>query len=44
VKLFLIRTLKPGDIVIVGNLSGHKGAVVRAAVRDGPGGLFPEMA
>lgn len=30
----LIRTLKPGDIVIMDNLSSHKGAPVRAAIES----------
>lgn len=29
----LVPTLKPGDIVIMDNLSSHKGAAVRAAIR-----------
>jgi len=29
----LVPTLKPGDIVVMDNLSSHKGAAVRAAIR-----------
>ena len=34
VEQFLIPTLAPGDIVIMDNLSSHKGAAVRRALRE----------
>jgi len=38
----LVPTLKPGDIVVMDNLSSHKGAAVRAAIRAvGARLLFP---
>ncbi len=40
VKQFLIPTLKPGDIVIVDNLSSHKGEAVRTAIRAAGARLF----
>jgi transposase len=33
VRHFLVPTLKPGDIVILDNLSSHKGKAVRALIR-----------
>ena len=30
---FLVRTLQPGDIVVLDNLGGHKGKAVRQAIR-----------
>lgn len=33
VEQFLIPTLRPGDIVILDNLSSHKGKAVRKAIR-----------
>jgi transposase len=33
VRHFLIPVLKPGDIVIIDNLSSHKGKVIRALIR-----------
>jgi transposase len=40
VEQFLIPTLKPGDIVIVDNLSSHKGEAVRTAIRAVGAHLF----
>lgn len=40
VEQFLIPTLKPGDIVIVDNLSSHKGEAVRTAIRAAGAHLF----
>jgi hypothetical protein len=34
VKQFLLPTLKPGDIVVMDNLSSHKGKDVRNAIRS----------
>ena len=34
VRQQLLRTLKPGDVVIMDNLSSHKGARVRAAIES----------
>lgn len=34
VKQFLLPTLKPGDIVVMDNLSSHKGKDVRDAIRS----------
>ena len=34
VEQFLIPTLKPGDVVILDNLSSHKGALIRKAIRS----------
>ena len=34
VDQFLVRTLKPGDVVILDNLGSHKGKAVRKAIRD----------
>jgi transposase len=33
VRHFLVPVLKPGDIVIIDNLSSHKGKVIRALIR-----------
>jgi len=33
VRQFLVPVLKPGDIVIIDNLSSHKGKVIRALIR-----------
>ena len=33
VEQFLVPILKPGNIVVLDNLGGHKGAVVRRAIR-----------
>jgi transposase len=33
VEQFLVPTLKPGDVVILDNLSSHKGALIRKAIR-----------
>lgn len=33
VRCFLVPVLKPGDIVIIDNLSSHKGKVIRALIR-----------
>ena len=32
--LFLVPTLRPGDIVVLDNLGSHKGLAVRRAIRD----------
>jgi transposase len=34
VEKVLLRTLQPGDIVIMDNLGSHKGKVVRALIRS----------
>lgn len=36
----LLKTLKPGDIVVVDNLGSHKGKAVRQLVRDAGAHLF----
>jgi transposase len=33
VEQFLVPTLRPGDIVILDNLGGHKGKAVRRSIR-----------
>jgi len=40
VRQFLVPTLKPGDVVIMDNLGGHKGWFVRAAIRAAGAKLF----
>lgn len=40
VKQFLLPTLKPGDMVIMDNLSSHKNAAVRKAIRRAGARLF----
>ena len=40
VKQFLVPTLKPGDVVIMDNLSSHKSAAVRKAIRKAGARLF----
>lgn len=40
VQQFLVPTLKPGDVVILDNLSSHKNAVVRKAIRDAKAHIF----
>jgi putative transposase len=40
VENILVPTLRPGDIVIVDNLSSHKGKVVRALIRAAGAKLF----
>ncbi len=40
VEQSLVPTLKPGDIVILDNLSSHKGAAVRQAIRAAGARLF----
>jgi transposase len=40
VKQCLVPTLKPGDIVIMDNLSSHKGQAVRQAIRGAGARLF----
>ena len=37
---FLVPTLRPGDIVVLDNLSSHKGPVIRRAIRAAGGKLF----
>lgn len=37
---FLVPTLKPGDIVVMDNLSSHKGLAVRRAIRAAGAKLF----
>ena len=36
----LVPTLAPGDIVVMDNLSSHKGKAVRKAIRDADAKLF----
>ncbi|TAN02824.1 MAG: IS630 family transposase [Rhizobiaceae bacterium] len=40
VETQLVRTLKPGDIVVLDNLGSHKGAMVRDVVRAAGARLF----
>ena len=40
VEQALVPTLKPGDIVVMDNLSSHKNAAVRAAIRAAGAKLF----
>lgn len=40
VKQFLVPTLKPGDLVIMDNLSSHKNQDVRQAIKDAKAKLF----
>ena len=40
VKQFLVPTLKPGDVVILDNLSSHKGKAVREAIRNAGARMF----
>lgn len=40
VEQFLVPTLQPKDIVIVDNLSSHKGPAVRSAIRNAGAHLF----
>jgi hypothetical protein len=40
VTQFLVPTLRPGDVVIIDNLSSHKGKAVRRAIRDAGAHLF----
>jgi transposase len=38
-KPVLVRALRPGDIIVIDNLSGHKGAKTRAPVEIAGAGL-----
>ena len=40
VEEVLVPTLKPGDIVIIGNLGSHKGNAIRQAIRAAGAKLF----
>ena len=40
VEEVLVPTLKPGDIVIIGNLGSHKGKAIRQAIRAAGAKLF----
>ncbi len=40
VDKMLVPTLRPGDIVVMDNLSSHKGQAVRAAIRGAGAHLF----
>jgi putative transposase len=40
VEEILVPTLKPGDIVIIGNLGSHKGKAIRQAIRAAGAKLF----
>jgi transposase len=40
VEQFLVPTLKPGDIVVMDNLSSHKGTAIRQAIRAVGAKLF----
>lgn len=40
VDKILVPTLRPGDIVVMDNLSSHKGQAVRAAIRGAGAHLF----
>jgi putative transposase len=40
VEEILVPTLKPGDIVIIGNLGSHKGNAIRQAIRAAGAKLF----
>lgn len=40
VKQFLVPTLRPGDIVVMDNLSSHKGLAIRQAIRAAGAKLF----
>ena len=40
VQTCLVPTLRPGDIVVMDNLSSHKAAVIRKAVRAAGAKLF----
>jgi transposase len=40
VTQFLVPTLRPGDIVVMDNLSSHKAVAVRRAIRDAGAKLF----
>ena len=40
VEQFLVPTLRPGDIVILDNLTSHKGKPVRLAIREAGAKLF----
>ncbi len=40
VEHFLAPTLAPGDVVVMDNLSSHKGAAVRKAIRNAGAHLF----
>lgn len=40
IRQFLVPTLKPGDVVVMGNLGGHKSQCVRAAIRTVGAKLF----
>lgn len=40
VEKLLVPTLQPGDLVIADNLSSHKGAGIRKAIRDAGAKLF----
>ncbi len=40
VEQFLVPALKPGDIVIMDNLSSHKGPAIRKAIRSAGAKLF----
>ena len=37
---FLVPSLRPGDIVVMDNLSSHKDPAIRRAIRDAGGKLF----
>ena len=40
VEQFLVPALKPGDVVIMDNLSSHKGPAIRKAIRGAGAKLF----
>jgi len=40
VRQFLVPTLKPGDVVILDNLSSHKSKAVRKAIREAKAHIF----
>jgi transposase len=40
VEQFLVPTLRPGDIVMMDNLTSHKGAAIRRAIRTARAKLF----
>jgi transposase len=40
IEQFLVPTLRPGDIVVMDNLSSHKGAPIRKAIRAAGAKLF----
>lgn len=40
VEQFLVPALRPGDVVVMDNLSSHKGKAIRKAIRDAGANLF----